>query len=71
MWVRDPGFLPLIASINSQLCHTNPVTKPKRFLKEAISTLQKLNKNKFADFRAQLCKARTDLEGVFFGHLGH
>ncbi|KAJ8419433.1 hypothetical protein Cgig2_000165 [Carnegiea gigantea] len=63
MWVRDPEFLPLITSIYSQLSHKNPIINLKGFLKKARTTLQKLNKNKFADLRTQLCKAGADLEG--------
>ncbi|KAJ8419799.1 hypothetical protein Cgig2_030528 [Carnegiea gigantea] len=62
--VRDPSFLPLIASIKSKLPYTDPLTKLKGFLRDTKSALQKLNKNKFANLRAQLCKARADLEGV-------
>ena len=71
IWARDPGFLQLIASITTQLCHTNPITKMKGFLKEARFALQKLNKNKFADLSAQLCKARVDLERSQVGFSHH
>ncbi|KAJ8419763.1 hypothetical protein Cgig2_030065 [Carnegiea gigantea] len=64
MWVRDPSFIPLMASIKSQLSPTDPITKMERFLKNARSALQKLNKNKYTNLRTQLCKARADLEGV-------
>jgi len=51
MWIRDPIFLPLMAAIKAQLSPIDPITKMKRFLKNARSTLQKLNKNKYADLR--------------------
>ncbi|KAJ8427473.1 hypothetical protein Cgig2_021883 [Carnegiea gigantea] len=64
MWAKDPSFLPLITSIKSKLPYTNPTTKLKGFLTDTKSALQKLNKKRFADLRAQLCKARANLEGV-------
>jgi len=64
MWVRDASFLPLITSIKSKLPNTDPITKMKWFLRDTKSALQKLNKNRYADLRAQLCKAIANLEGV-------
>jgi len=64
MWARDPSLLPLIASIKPKLPYTDPTAKLKGFLRDTKSALQKLNKNRFADLRAQLCKVRANLEGV-------
>ncbi|KAJ8420159.1 hypothetical protein Cgig2_021594 [Carnegiea gigantea] len=68
MWMRGPSFLPLIASIKSQLTHTDPITKMKGFLKNGRSTLQKPNKNKYADLRTPLCKARADLKDEWISY---
>ncbi|KAJ8420995.1 hypothetical protein Cgig2_023909 [Carnegiea gigantea] len=42
IWVRDPGFLPLITSIYSQLSHKNPITKLKGLESTAMQSKGRL-----------------------------
>jgi len=53
MWIRDPSFIPLIASIMTHLPQIDPFTKTKGFLRDTTNALQKFKKNKFTDLRAQ------------------
>ncbi|KAJ8422552.1 hypothetical protein Cgig2_033475 [Carnegiea gigantea] len=68
IWTRinrvDPSFLPLISSLTAQLAPNDPNTKLKRFLQTIEAALQKLNKDKYADLKTQLSRARADLEKV-------
>ncbi|KAJ8444130.1 LOW QUALITY PROTEIN: hypothetical protein Cgig2_029905 [Carnegiea gigantea] len=62
MWIRDPSFLPLMSSITTNLVSHDPSTKLKMLLQNAKTALQKLNKDKYADLKTQLSKARAGLE---------
>ncbi|KAJ8421327.1 hypothetical protein Cgig2_012819 [Carnegiea gigantea] len=54
MWIRDPSFLPLMSSIAEHLHSHNPTTNLKQLLQQAKRVLQKLNKESYADLKAQL-----------------
>ncbi|KAJ8434576.1 hypothetical protein Cgig2_008345 [Carnegiea gigantea] len=62
MWIRDPSFLPLMSLIAEHLHSHNPITNLKLLLQQAKRVLQKLNKESYADLKAQLSKARAVLE---------
>jgi len=62
MWVRDPSFLPLMSSISVNLVSHDLSTKLKMLLQHAKITLQKLNKDRYADLKTQLSKARAGME---------
>ncbi|KAJ8426887.1 hypothetical protein Cgig2_002735 [Carnegiea gigantea] len=59
MWIRDPSFLPLMSSIAERLHSHNPTINLKLLLQQAKRVLQKLNKESYADLKAQLSKARA------------